>query len=117
MEFIDLASQTDRIRGGVLARVSAVLDHGRYILGPEVEELETALAAFCGAAHCVTCANGTDALQLALMAMNVGPGDAVMVPSFTFAASAEVVALVGATPVFVDIDIETYRRPAPRRVR
>ncbi|MEM9576559.1 MAG: DegT/DnrJ/EryC1/StrS aminotransferase family protein [Pseudomonadota bacterium] len=108
MQFIDLAAQQQRIRQRIDARIAAVLDHGNYIMGPEVAELEDGLAAFCGAMHCISCANGTDALQLALMALNIGSGDAVFVPSFTFAASAEVVPFVGATPVFVDIDLETY---------
>ncbi|MCC5960520.1 MAG: DegT/DnrJ/EryC1/StrS aminotransferase family protein [Rhodobacteraceae bacterium] len=108
MQFIDLAAQQARIRSQIDARISAVLDHGSYIMGPEVVELEQQLADFCGAKHCISCANGTDALQLALMALGIGSGDAVFVPSFTFAASAEVVPLTGAIPVFVDIDIESY---------
>ncbi len=112
MQFIDLAAQQQRIRQRIDARIAAVLDHGNYIMGPEVAELESALAAFCGAGHCISCANGTDALQLALMALEVGPGDAVFVPSFTFAASAEVVPFVGATPVFVDIELDTYNMSA-----
>jgi len=112
IQFIDLAAQQARLRRAIDARIAHVLDHGQYIMGPEVAELETRLAGFCGAAHCITCANGTDALQLALMALKVGPGDAVFVPSFTFAASAEVVPAVGATPVFVDIDRDTYTMSA-----
>lgn len=108
MQFIDLAAQQTRLRASIDARIAAVLDHGQYIMGPEVAELERRLAAFCGAAHCISCANGTDALQLALMALGVGAGDAVFVPSFTFAATAEVAPLVGAVPVFVDIDLTTY---------
>ncbi|MDG4647143.1 DegT/DnrJ/EryC1/StrS aminotransferase family protein [Roseibacterium sp. SDUM158017] len=108
MQFIDLAAQQARLRSQIDARIAAVLDHGQYIMGPEVAELEHKLAAFCGASHCMSCANGTDALQLALMALGIGPGDAVFVPSFTFAASAEVVPFVGATPVFVDIDLDSY---------
>ena len=108
MQFIDLAAQQARIRDRIDARIAAVLDHGQYIMGPEVAELEGKLAAYCGASRCISCANGTDALQLALMALGVGHGDAVLVPSFTFAASAEVVPLVGATPVFVDIDLDSY---------
>lgn len=106
--FIDLAAQQARIRDKIDARIAAVLDHGKYILGPEVAELEAALAAFCGVKNVVACANGTDALQLALMALGVGEGDAVFCPSFTFAATAEVVPLVGATPVFVDIDPDSF---------
>lgn len=108
MEFIDLGAQQKRIRARIDARIAAVLDHGGYIMGPEVAELEQALAAFCGARFCISCANGTDALQLALMALEIGQGDAVFVPSFTFAASAEVVPFVGATPIFVDVDLESY---------
>lgn len=105
MEFIDLGAQRAAIGPDrIAARIRAVLDHGGFIMGPEVRALEAALAAFCGAKHCVSCANGTDALQLALMTLGIGPGDAVLVPSFTFAATAEVVPPLGATPVFVDID-------------
>ena len=108
MEFIDLGAQQARLRARIDARIAAVLDHGAYIMGPEVRELETQLAAFCGAGYCVSCANGTDALQLVLMALGLRTGDAVFVPSFTFAATAEVVPCMGATPVFVDIDPATY---------
>jgi dTDP-4-amino-4,6-dideoxygalactose transaminase len=108
MEFIDLSAQQDRIRDNINARIMQVLDHGKYIMGPEVHALEEQLAAFCGAKHCISCANGTDALQLALMALGVGQGDAVFVPSFTFAATAEVIPSLVATPVFVDIDPTTY---------
>jgi dTDP-4-amino-4,6-dideoxygalactose transaminase len=101
--FIDLKSQYGRIAGDVGAAIQRVLDHGAYILGPEVEELEKRLAAFCGARHAVSCASGTDALVMALMAKGIGPGDAVFVPAFTFVATAEAAALVGATPVFVDV--------------
>lgn len=104
MQFIDLEAQQARIRDKIDARIAAVLDHGRYILGPEVKELEEKLAAFCGAKHAITCANGTDALQIALMALGVRTGDAVFVPSFTFAATAEVVPCMGATPVFVEVN-------------
>lgn len=106
--FIDLAAQQARIREKIEARLRAVLDHGRYIMGPEVAELEEKLGAFCGAKHVITCANGTDALELALMALGVGRGDAVFVPSFTFAATAEVVPGTGATPVFVEVDPATF---------
>jgi dTDP-4-amino-4,6-dideoxygalactose transaminase len=103
MPFVDLQAQRRRLGPQLDQAIARVLDHGGFILGAEVGELETQLARFCGAAHAVTCANGTDALQLVLMAEGIGPGDAVFVPGFTFAASAEVVALVGATPVFVDV--------------
>lgn len=112
MQFIDLAAQQRRLRDQINARITAVLDHGAYIMGPEVRELEEKLAAFCGTAHCITCANGTDALQLVLMALGPGKGDAVFVPSFTFAATAEVVPCIGSTPVFVDIDPATYNMDA-----
>ena len=108
MEFIDLRTQYARIKDRIDSRIAAVLGHGRFISGPEVEELEAGLAAHCGARHAIGCANGTDALQLALMALEIGAGDAVFVPAFTFAASAEAVALVGATPVFIDIDPISY---------
>ncbi len=112
LPFIDLAAQQRRIRERIEARLRRVLDHGQYIFGPEVGELEEALAAFCGARHAIACGNGTDALQLAMMALGIGPGDAVIVPSFTFVATAETVALVGATPVFADIDPESYNLSA-----
>ncbi|HLO74953.1 MAG TPA: DegT/DnrJ/EryC1/StrS family aminotransferase [Magnetospirillum sp.] len=106
--FIDLAAQRRLLGDRIDQAISRVLDHGGYILGPEVAELEARLARFCGAGHAVTCANGTDALQLVLMAEGVGPGDAVFVPAFTFVATAEVVPLVGATPVFVDVLPDTF---------
>jgi dTDP-4-amino-4,6-dideoxygalactose transaminase len=108
LQFIDLAAQQDLIRDAVDEAIAAVLTHGRYIMGPEVAELEAALASFCGAPEVVSCASGTDALLLALMLHGVGPGDAVLVPSFTFASTAEVVALLGATPVFVDVEERTF---------
>ena len=104
MQFIDLARQQRDIRADIDARLKAVLDHGKYIMGPEVAELETALADFAGTKHCVSCASGTDALIMPLMAWNIGPGDAVFMPTFSFFATAEVVAMLGATPIFVDID-------------
>ena len=114
MQFIDLATQKERIRDRVDAAIGRVLDHGRFIMGPEVGELEASLSAFCGAPHTVSCASGTDALLLALMVRGVGPGDAVLVPSFTFASTAEVVALLGATPVFVDVDAATFNLDVDR---
>jgi dTDP-4-amino-4,6-dideoxygalactose transaminase len=108
MQFIDLKSQLECIRAEIDLAIKRVLDHGIFIMGPEVYELEKQLAAFCGVKHVISCANGTDALGLGLMAKNVGPGDAVFVPSFTFAATAEVVAWVGATPVFIDSLEDTY---------
>jgi UDP-2-acetamido-2-deoxy-ribo-hexuluronate aminotransferase len=106
--FIDLKTQQERIRPQLDAAIARVLAHGQYILGPEVAELEKRLAKFCGARFTLSCANGTDALMLALMVRSIGPGDAVFVPSFTFVATAEVVLLVGATPVFVDVDEGTF---------
>lgn len=105
--FVDLASQRDRIRDDLDARIRAVLDRGTFILGPEVAALESALAAFCGGGHCVAVASGSDALQIALMAEDLGPADAVFLPSFTFTATAESVLLAGAVPVFVDVDEST----------
>lgn len=108
MQFIDLKSQLESIRPEIDAAIKRVLDHGIFIMGPEVYELEKKLSEFCGVKHAITCANGTDALALGLMAKKVGPGDAVFVPSFTFAATAEVVAWVGATPIFIDSLEDTY---------
>lgn len=108
MEFRDLKKQYDVLRPMIDEAVAGVVSGARYIMGPEVEQLEEELAEYTGVRHCISCANGTDALQLALMAWRVGPGDAVFVPDFTFFSSAEVVAAVGATPVFVDVDAETF---------
>lgn len=108
MDFIDLKRQQARLRGSLLTAIEQVLDHGAYILGPEVQQLESALGEFAGTRFCVSCSSGTDALLMPLMAAGVGPGDAVFVPSLTFIATAEVVALLGATPVFVDIRPDTY---------
>jgi dTDP-4-amino-4,6-dideoxygalactose transaminase len=108
IQFIDLKAQQDRIRPQIDAAIKRVLDHGIYIMGPEVFELEKQLAAFCEVKHAISCANGTDALGLGLMAKNVQQGDAIFVPSFTFAATAEVVAWMGATPVFIDSLEDTY---------
>ena len=106
--FIDIAAQRRRLGRSVDEAVARVLAHCQFINGPEVRELEAALAAFCGAKHVVTCASGTDALLMVLMAKGVGRGDAVLCPSFTFCATGEVVALTGATPVFVDVDEATF---------
>lgn len=108
MPFIDLAAQFAKLEPAIRRRMDAVLAHGKFIMGPEVAELEAALAAFTGVDHCVSCASGTDALLLPLMAKGVGPGDAVFTTPFTFIATAEVVSLLGATPVFVDIDPATF---------
>jgi UDP-2-acetamido-2-deoxy-ribo-hexuluronate aminotransferase len=108
MELVDLHAQQMRLRDQIDAGIARVLAHGQYILGPEVGQLEGALEAFTGAAHCITVANGTDALQIALMALGIGPGDEVITPAFSYIATAEVAALLGAVPVYVDIDPETY---------
>lgn len=108
IEFIDLKSQQARIKDKIDAGIQRVLAHGQYILGPEVSELEERLAAFTGARYCITCANGTDALQIVQMALGIGPGDEVITPGFTYIATAETVALLGAKPVYVDIDPRTY---------
>lgn len=108
MQFIDLVAQQARIKDKIDAGIQAVLGHGKYILGPEVSELEEKLAAFTGAKHCITCANGTDALQIAQMAFGIGPDDEVITPGFTYIATAETVALLGAKPVYVDICPKTY---------
>lgn len=108
MQFIDLAEQQKRIKDRIDSRIANVLAHGKYILGPEVAELEEKLTEFTGAKYCITCANGTDALQIALMALEVGPGDEVITPGFSYIATAEAVRLLGATPVYVDIDPTSY---------
>lgn len=106
--FIDLAAQQDRLRPQIEAGIARVLAHGQYILGPEVDELEDKLTAYTGAKYCITCANGTDALQIALMALGVGPGDEVITPAFSYIATAEAVALLGAKVIYVDIDPVSY---------
>jgi len=108
MDFIDLAAQQRRIADKLNANMARVLTHGQYINGPEVRALEKILAGYVGAKHAVGCASGTDALLMALMALGIGPGDAVFTTPFTFIATAEVVSLLGATPVFVDIDPVTF---------
>ncbi len=108
MNFIDLASQQKRIRNEIEKNINKVLDHGNYILGPEIKELESKLAGYVGVKHAIACASGTDALLMALMAYGVKPGDAIFTTPFTFIATAEVIALLGATPIFVDIDPKTY---------
>jgi dTDP-4-amino-4,6-dideoxygalactose transaminase len=108
LAFIDLAKQRARLGQRIDQAIQRVLAHGNYIMGPEVRELETALSDFCGARHALTCSNGTDALGLILMALELDGGDAVFCPSFTFAATAEAVTWYGATPVFVDVDEQTF---------
>ncbi|MCO8162101.1 DegT/DnrJ/EryC1/StrS family aminotransferase [Pseudomonas sp. 21LCFQ010] len=107
IEFIDLKTQQARLKDRIDAGIARVLAHGQYILGPEVAELEEKLAMFVGVRHCISVANGTDALQIALMAIGVGPGDEVITPGFTYIATAETVALLGARPVYADIDPHT----------
>jgi len=108
IDFIDLKTQQARIKSQIDAAIARVLAHGQYILGPEVAELEEKLAADTGTKHCITVANGTDALQIAQMALGIGPGDEVITPGFTYIATAETVALLRAKPVYVDIDPRTY---------
>ena len=108
MQFIDLAAQQAVINDKLQANIQKVLAHGKYILGPEVHELEEKLSAYTGAKYCITCANGTDALQIAQMAFDIGPGDEVITPGFTYIATAETVAVLGAKPIYVDINPKTY---------
>jgi len=108
MQFIDLQAQYRQLKEQVDARIQRVLDHGRYILGPEVGELETRLADYVGVKHCIGLSSGTDALLVSLMALEIGPGDEVITTPFTFIATGEMIALIGAKPVFIDIDPRTY---------
>lgn len=108
MQFIDLAAQQAIIKEKINTNIQSVLSHGQYILGPQVAELEEKLASFVGVKHCISVANGTDALQIAQMAFGIGPGDEVITPGFTYIATAETVALLGAKPVYVDVKPDTY---------
>lgn len=108
MEFCDLQAQRARIKDQINAGIQRVLEHGKFILGPEVAELEEKLAAYVGAKYCISVANGTDALQIAQMALGIGPGDEIITPGFTYIATAETVAVLGAKPVYVDVDPRTY---------
>lgn len=108
MEFIDLKTQQNLIRDQLDEKIARVLEHGRYILGPEVQELEQALSEYVGVDHCLTVSSGTDALLMALMALGIGPGDEVITVPYTWISTAEVIALLGAKPVFVDIDPQTW---------
>ena len=108
MQFIDLAAQQDRLRSEIESGIARVLAHGQYIMGPEVTELEERLIDYTGAAYCISCANGTDALQIALMALGVGQGDEVITPGFSYIATAETVAVLGAKPVYLDVDPLSY---------
>ena len=106
--FFDLAAQQQQIISKIEERIAKVLSHGQYILGPEVSELEEKLSKYTGAKFCISCANGTDALQIALMALGVGPGDEIIMPSFSYIATAEAAAIIGAKPVYVDVDPVSY---------
>lgn len=108
IQFIDLKAQYEAIKPQVQARINRVLEHGQYIMGPEVVELEETLAAYVGAKHCISASSGTDTLLIAMMALGIGPGDEVITTPFTFIATGEMIALLGAKPVFVDIDPKTY---------
>ena len=108
MQFIDLKTQQLEIREKIDQRIKKILDHGKYIMGPEVYELEERLADYVNVKHCISCSSGTDALLIPLLAMNIGPGDAVITTPFTYIATAEVIALVGATPIFCDIYDKTF---------
>lgn len=108
MEFLDLKSQQKRIRKPLEKRINSILDHGTYIMGPEVFELEEKLADYCGVKHAISCSSGTDALLIPLMAWGIGPGDAVFTTPFTYVATAEVISILGATPVFVDVYESTF---------
>ena len=108
MEFLDLKTQQKRIRKPLEKRINKILDHGAYIMGPEVFELEEKLADYCGVKHAISCSSGTDALLIPLMAWGIGPGDAVFTTPFTYVATAEVISIIGATPIFVDVYESTY---------
>jgi len=108
MQFIDLAAQYQHLKRRIDKRIHEVLDHGQYIMGKEVFELEERLAEYVGAKHCISCANGTDALTLAMMVLDIQAGDAVFCPTFTFFATAETIAYQHATPIFVDSDEDTF---------
>ena len=108
MEFLDLTTQQKRIRKSLEKRINKILDHGAYIMGPEVFELEEKLADYCGVKHAISCSSGTDALLIPLMAWGIGPGDAVFTTPFTYVATAEVISILGATPIFVDVYESTY---------
>src|SRR3954469_5427935 len=109
LPFLDLKAQQRRMAASLRPRLGALLAHCQFILGPEVAELEARLAAYCGAKHCVGVSSGTDALQIAMMAEGIGPGDALFLPAFTYTATAEVPLVLGATPVFVDVDPRTFQ--------
>src|ERR671938_1168376 len=114
MDFIDLKTQYRALKADIDARIQRVLDHGQFILGPEVREMEDKLAAYTGATHCVSVASGTEALLIALMALDIKPGDEVITSPFTFVATAEMIVLLGAKPVFVDVEEDTANIDAAR---
>ena len=108
MEFIDLKSQYQIIEDKINSSIAGVLNHGKYIMGPEVKALEEMLSDYVGSKHCVTCSSGTDALLMSSLALDIKPGDAVLTTPFTFIATAEVISLIGAIPIFIDIDSKTF---------
>jgi len=108
MQFIDIQAQYSAYKEAIDARMKAVLDHGRFIMGPEVAEIEQVLSEYVGVKHCITTASGTDSLEIALRALGIGPDDEVVTVPFTWISTAETIAQVGATPVFVDIDPVSY---------
>ena len=108
MDFIDLKAQQEIIRDKIDLRIKKILDHGKYIMGPEIDELEEKLANYVGVKHCISCSSGTDALLMPLLALGIGPGDAVITTPFTYIATVEVISLVGATPIFCDIYDRTF---------
>src|SRR5688572_3641467 len=108
MDFIDLKTQYRKLKPSLDARLARVFEHGQYILGPEVAELESVLAAYAGTKHCIAASSGTDTLMIAMMALGIGAGDEVITSPFTFIATGEMIALLGARPVFVDVDARTY---------
>lgn len=108
IQFVDLAPQYEALKQSIATRMQAVLNHGKYIMGPEVEELEIRLANFTGATHCITCSSGTEALLISLMALDIGPGDEVITTPFSFVAAAEMIVLLGARPVMVDIQSDSF---------
>ena len=112
--FVDLKTQYQALKSEIQERIERVLNHGQYIMGPEVKELEEKLAAYVGAKHCITASSGTDTLLIAMMALGIGPGDEVITPPFTFIATGGMIALLGAKPVFVDIDARTYNLDASK---
>ena len=114
MDFIDLKAQQELIRDKIDLRIKKILDHGKYIMGPEVDELEEKLSSYVGVKHCISCSSGTDALLMPLLAHGIGPGDAVITTPFTYIATVEVISLVGATPVFCDIYDRTFNIDAEK---